>query len=84
MKVEFNKNAIKNFKNLSNDIQKNIWESIDKKLLVNPELYLLQLKWTLKKYYKFRVWDYRLICKKEYDRMVILVVKIWHRKEVYK
>lgn len=84
MKIEFNKTAAKEFRKLSKDTQKMIWESIDKKLLVEPEKYLISLNWPFKKYHKFRVWDYRLVCKKEYDRMVILVIRLWHRKDVYK
>ena len=35
-------------------------------------------------YYKFRVGDYRLICSKEDDKLVVIVVEIGHRREVYK
>jgi mRNA interferase RelE/StbE len=38
----------------------------------------------LSEFWKYRVGDYRLICSLEDDRFVILVLRIGHRREVYK
>ena len=38
----------------------------------------------LGEFWKYRVGDYRLICKIEYDLVVILVLRIGHRREIYK
>lgn len=35
-------------------------------------------------FWKYRVGDYRLITKIEDDRLVILVIRIGHRREVYR
>lgn len=35
-------------------------------------------------FWKYRVGDYRLICKIEDDRLLILVLRIGHRREVYR
>jgi mRNA interferase RelE/StbE len=35
-------------------------------------------------FWKYRVGDYRLICKIEDERIVILVLQIGHRREVYR
>ncbi len=35
-------------------------------------------------YWKYRVGDYRIISKIEDDRLLILVVRIGHRREVYR
>jgi mRNA interferase RelE/StbE len=35
-------------------------------------------------FWKYRVGDYRLICKIEDDRLVVLVLRVGHRKEVYR
>ena len=35
-------------------------------------------------FWRYRVGDYRVICKIEYDRVVILVVTIGNRRDVYK
>jgi mRNA interferase RelE/StbE len=38
----------------------------------------------LGEFWKYRVGDYRLICKLEDDRLVVLVLRVGHRKEVYR
>jgi mRNA interferase RelE/StbE len=38
----------------------------------------------LGEFWKYRVGDYRLICKIEDDRVVVLVLRIGHRKEIYR
>jgi len=38
----------------------------------------------LGEFWKYRVGDYRLICKIEDDRMVVLVLRVGHRKEIYR
>lgn len=35
-------------------------------------------------FWKYRVGDYRLICKIEDDRLIVFVVKIGHRRQVYR
>jgi len=37
----------------------------------------------LGKFWKYRVGDYRLIAKIEDDRLLVLVLRVGHRKEVY-
>lgn len=36
------------------------------------------------KYWRYRVGDYRLICQIKNSELIIVVVKIGHRREVYK
>lgn len=38
----------------------------------------------LGEFWKYRVGDYRLICEIEDDRLVVLVLRVGHRKEVYR
>jgi mRNA interferase RelE/StbE len=38
----------------------------------------------LGEFWKYRVGSYRLICKIEDDRLVVLVLRVGHRKEVYR
>jgi mRNA interferase RelE/StbE len=35
-------------------------------------------------FWKYRVGDYRLICKIEDERVVVLVLQIGHRREIYR
>ncbi|GAC1664211.1 MAG: type II toxin-antitoxin system RelE/ParE family toxin [Candidatus Acidiferrum sp.] len=38
----------------------------------------------LGEFWKYRVGDYRLICKIEDDRLVVLALRVGHRKEIYR
>jgi mRNA interferase RelE/StbE len=42
------------------------------------------LQGTLIGLWRYRVGDYRIICTLEHDRLVVLVLRIGHRREVYK
>ncbi len=75
--------AEKEFAKLSRDLQKRIYKAL-KKLEKDPLAHLKSLHGTLGGLYKFRVGDYRLICKKEHKQIMILILKIAHRKHVYK
>ena len=35
-------------------------------------------------FWKYRIGDYRLICKIEDDRLLVLVLRVGHRKEIYR
>jgi mRNA interferase RelE/StbE len=34
--------------------------------------------------YRFRIWDYRVICDVDNDEKIIIIAIIGHRKEIYK
>ena len=38
----------------------------------------------LGEFWKYRAGDYRLICKIDDDRLVVLVLRVGHRKEIYR
>ena len=38
----------------------------------------------LGEFWKYRVGDYRLICKIEDQRLVVLVLRVGHRREIYR
>ncbi len=52
------------------------------KLSIRPRSYLKRL--VGEKSYKFRVGDYRIIVDLEKDKLLILVIDIGHRKNIYK
>lgn len=82
--IEFTKTAQKQVKELENAVQLRIKKAIKEKLIVNPNIYLIPLSGDKAGQYKFRVGDYRLLCSKEDKKLVITVIKVKHRKEVYK
>lgn len=82
--IIFTKRAEKDFKSLSQEVKKIITKAINSKLLPNPELVLIPLTGKLKGIYKFRVGSYRILCEKRSEALVIIVVKVGDRKEIYK
>lgn len=81
--VQFTKRADKDFEKLTPEIRKRIDKAIEEKLLTNPDKYLVGLVGELSDLYKFRVGDYRLLCSKDGYNLLIHVIKVAHRREVY-
>ena len=81
--LKFTKQAEKQFKSLDKYIQSKIKKAISEKLFTNPNLYLQPLLGDKSGLYKFRVGDYRLLCAKEDRELIIMVVKVKHRRDVY-
>jgi mRNA interferase RelE/StbE len=49
----------------------------------NPRHFGESLKSNLSGLWRYRVGDYRIICRIEEDRIVVLVLNIGHRKNIY-
>lgn len=81
--IEFTKRAEKDFSKLPAEVRKRIDKAIEEKLMSNPEKYLIPLIGDLAEFYKFRVGDYRLLCHKDGTRLIVEVIRVAHRKEVY-
>lgn len=84
-KIEFDKKAKKEFSSLGKPAQR----QIDKFLLKlvnnkNPRQFGESLKGNLQPFWRYRVGDYRLICSIEDEVVTVLVLRVQHRKEVYK
>ena len=65
-------------------MQKRLKKAIDEKLSVNPRKYLIPLAGNQAGLYKFRAGYYWLLCSKDDEKLVILGVKVKHRREVYR
>jgi mRNA interferase RelE/StbE len=78
--VYFTKQADKQFFKLSLDIQRKIENAIDRSK-IRPYRYFIML--VDDDLYKLRVGDYRIIAKISGEELIILVVEVGHRKNVY-
>lgn len=83
--VIFTDLAEKAFAKLDRPIQKEIEKYLSTRVLVveHPRSLGKALKGNLSDYWSYRSGDYRIICKIEDHELVILVVRVAHRKEVY-
>jgi len=82
-RVEFAASAVREFKALERPIQRRIATRIDE-LAVNPFPPDVKKLQGAPDYYRIRVGDYRIIYRVERKRVTVVVVKIGHRREVYR
>jgi len=82
-KLLFDDKVAKDLKNIDKHWQKKILEAIKTKLLENPYIGK-KLVGDLSSYYRYRVNDYRVIYEILEDEIILVIIKIKHRKEVYK
>ena len=85
-KIEIDKKALKGIAALDKSVQKRISSFLKTKLakMENPRSIGETLQGDLKNFWKYRVGDYRLICSIEDKIVTVLVLRVDHRREVYK
>ena len=85
-KIEFDPAALKELRKLDKPVEKRILKFLRERVekLDDPRQVGARLQGALSGFWKYRVGDYRLICSLEDDRLVVLVLRIGHRREVYK
>ena len=84
MKVVFSDKAEKQFMRLDKSVQLQIKKFILKlQELQNPRMRGKALVGNLLGFWRYRVGDYRILCKIKDDVLEILVVEIGHRRAVY-
>lgn len=84
-KLKFLGKALDDLKNIDRAHQKIIKEKL-LMLAKNPEVLknnIKRLSRTKDDYYRLRVGNYRVIFKKEKKQLIIIIVRIGHRKEIY-
>ncbi len=83
--VELSGTAARQFSKLDNTVKIRIKDFILKlSAMDNPRHNGKIMQGQYADYYRYRIGDYRLICQIEDGRMLITLVKLGHRKEVYK
>lgn len=83
-KIIFSETARKEFLKLDKPIKKRITSFLEERIEPNPHLLKEPLHGNKKGLWKYRVGNYRIICQILNDELVVLVVDIGHRGEVYK
>jgi mRNA interferase RelE/StbE len=82
-KLLFDDKVTKDLKKIDKAWQKKILKKIKTTLIDNPKSGK-KLIGNLSLYYRIRVGDYRVIYEVKDDEIIVLVVKIKHRKDIYK
>jgi len=81
--VEFKKSAAKTLRKLTQSVQKRIIDKVSEIENSLPPPVETKLKGN-NPFHRIRVGDYRIIYEIQNDILVILVIKIGHRKDIYK
>ena len=84
--VEFTKSADKALQKLPRETQIRIANYLRERILSVPDPRALgqALHGKFSGTWRYRVGDYRIICKIEDHKMVVLVIELGHRSEIYK
>ena len=81
----FNESAKQELKKLDRQIQKEIVAYLDDRIATreDPRRFGKPLRADLTGLWRYRVRDYRLVCQIQDDVLLVLVVTVGHRKDVY-
>jgi mRNA interferase RelE/StbE len=82
--IEYDVDIEEKLRELPKSIREIIRKAIEKKLTVDPITFGKPLRYSLKGYRRLRVGDYRVIYRIIDDKVLVMIVDIDHRKEVYK
>lgn len=85
-KLEFSQKASKEFDKLDHFTKKMIPSWINKYLVEvqDPRINGKALKGNQGEYWRYRIGDYRMLCQIIDNRLIVLVIEIGHRVEIYK
>ena len=79
--IEFSQRAVKDLKKLEKSVQENILNALER-ISVRPYDFVRRLKTS--KYFRLKVNEYRVIIDIQNDKLMILVVTLGHRRNIYK
>jgi mRNA interferase RelE/StbE len=84
-KIEFDPGARRELEKLDKSVSNRILKFLHERVaaLDDPRKIGERLQGTLRQLWKYRVGDYRLICSLNDDRLVVIVVRIGHRRQIY-
>ena len=84
-KVDFDPRAMKELEKLDKQVQIRIIKFIKQRIELSDDCKNigLPLKGNLSGLWKYRVGDYRLICKIEHKKLHVLIINVGHRKNIY-
>ncbi|HEX3967370.1 MAG TPA: type II toxin-antitoxin system RelE/ParE family toxin [Edaphobacter sp.] len=84
--IEFSSDADRDFSRLDQSIQRRIFHYLHERIAsaANPRDFGKPLLHDLAGLWRYRIGDYRILCRIEDDKLTVLVVEIGHRSRIYK
>lgn len=81
--IEWDDRARKELRSLDPSIQRKIFAYLRDRSTENPRSFGKELSGNKTGLWRYRMENYRIICRLEDERLVVLVVAVGHRKEIY-
>ena len=83
--VEYDARAIKDLRKLSREVQGEIIHYMTSRIASaeNPKVFGRALRFDKIGLWRYRVRDYRIVCELQDAKLVVLVVGVGHRRDVY-
>lgn len=81
--IKFEDFAVKQLKKLDKQIGKRIVSYLKKIVLENPRKQGKPLTGDRSRFWRYRMGEYRIICRIIDDELIVLVIAVGHRKEIY-
>ena len=83
--LEFARSALKDLRSIDRPTQQRIRTFLEERIatLQDPRSAGKPLKGERCEYWRYRIGNYRVICELQDERIVILVLRIGHRKAIY-
>ena len=84
--IEFEQDAIRQLNRLDKSVRRRVVQFLDSRAVASDDPRQLgkALHGELAGLWRYRVGDYRLICLLEYERRVVTLVRVEHRRDVYR
>ena len=85
-KVEWDDTAVKELRKLDRQAQQDILRYFRERIVTDedPRRFGKPLTHELASLWRYRVRNYRMICSIEDDGLIILILRVGHRKDIYK
>jgi mRNA interferase RelE/StbE len=84
--IEFERDAIRQLNRLDKSVRRRVVQFLDSRVVAShdPRHPGKALHGELAGFWRYRVGDYRLICLLEDERRVVTLIRVEHRREVYR
>jgi mRNA interferase RelE/StbE len=81
--ISYVKSVVDDIAEFDGSAKRIIKKAIEEKLMVDPLKFGKPLRRNLSGLFKLRVGDYRVIYQVKEDEVIVVIVKVGHRREVY-
>ncbi len=83
-RIEFTPAAAKQLKKLDPEKGRRITRYLQENICSNPREQGKALKGALREFWRYRVGNFRVLVRIEDDKLVVLVIRVGHRRNIYR